>query len=221
MSEVIKNLSETIGYGLNPKGMVVVESGHFYAQDGALTDEQRYSVMIGNQIISALDVKGLRVKRMLFVDDYHGDKSIEEMGEELATLEKWGLVADEVVSEQEIAGLALVLHFLLQQKGVLELGGTNSSLPGEWGGVQLLSKNGNGETNPVCELIDAALYLEKMGKGGDNWCVTVLPDCYREEQEKTRKILEAFGMSQLPVSCVFFDKSNGEITGVETWMEGR
>ncbi len=191
----------------------VVECGHFYT--GKPFDEgQEFGVGIGLNIAQQLEVAGLTVEKWLFVDDFHG--AATEYSAEIGQLANWSFEPNKIVSEAEQTGLALVLHDLLRLRGVIEPG--QIDLPWWQGGVRLIY-NHSQYTNPSCELIDASLYIEKLGPNKDRLCVTVLPDFYKEQQEKTRKILRAYGLFKPLIMVIYFDVESGILTEINNWWE--
>jgi len=202
----------------------IVESGHVYLHPQYLeredhemiTEEELQGVKVGLLVQQLLLEAGVSVQTMLFVDDLHGNRGNEAETEikrqdVLAHFNSIGFSPDQVVYEQALMTSAAHLYGRLVQKGVIKSG--DRYLPEQYGSIQLYTEV---DKLPTCALIDAALYLKKMGPARDRATITVLPDHYLKQQDQVRYILGAVGESSLAVA-VLYVAENGEPSKYDSW----
>lgn len=230
MSQVLETHLQPSIQAVNPK-RVIVEMGHIYLspayldRDEVITDEEVQSIDIGLQVMSSLAELGIPLQSMLFVDDLHGFEDARgfdlnpELQENLqlvvSTFEEMGFTPDKVVSEAEMTSTAWYLYGLLKKKGVVNNGGRR--LSENYFNAPL--KNGSkDDERPSCSLIDAALYLTKLGPQNEGMAVTILHEKYKPQQLEVKGILSAYGLRSPNVTVVYYNDA-GEVTEVDHWSQ--
>lgn len=208
--------------------LLLIEAGHFYLHENpsagqlGFGNEQQAGLQLALQLAKEVGISALM---LLFVDDFHNNPNLdipwedEDLYENLLNnsdvknimciVEAAGLEFS-LISELAMTSTAMYLYSLLLKKGLVSKGG--KALKSEYGSISLLTKEGQ----PSCSLIDAALYLKKVGPGADRPTITFLPMQYKKQQQDVRTILTAFGYAQLPVE-VFYHDEKGEVLEVENW----
>ena len=108
-----------------------------------------------------------------------------------------GFAPDVIVTESLVAALAADVVERLRRRGRLHRKGDALYVNG--GKVRVAGKNA-----PLsCELCEAALIELKLRMA--EWCVTILPPSYREQQKRARDVLAALGHPVLTTACVYLD----------------
>lgn len=201
LSEQIQTLPITASSAL-------VEAGHIYA---GLQPEatEVMGLEIGSHVKSVLSELGMSVSTMLFVDDYNrtGDidstiKSTISYGDEL------GFSPGEIVLEKDLVQKAEEL--------IVKLSGTGATVIRKSRIRFLVGRSKDGrydyyidlKVGPkyTCEVLDAALYLEKAEKTNNGLLVTVLPDGYKQQQKKTKDLVRAAGCNA-PILNVYYNNA--------------
>ncbi|MDO8582936.1 MAG: hypothetical protein Q7R51_00210 [bacterium] len=81
--------------------------------------------------------------------------------------------------------------------------------------IKLLGKDRD-QDYPSCEVLDACVYEDKLS-GGVDAAITVLPESYRDQQNRVKKLFEIIGKVP-PVLTVFF-KPDGKIVEIDQWSD--
>lgn len=210
---------------------VLLEMGHVYLSPDYLgrdestfvTDEEMQGVQIGLALMDELCREGFPVQSILFVDDFHGFVDAEgfddnpdlenKLRDILDVFAEMGFQPDKVISEAGMTTSAWYLYSLLKQNGSVNGGAKQLS---EMYGKASLKNGTKDEERPSCSLIDAALYLTKVGPTNGNHAITVIHQKYKPQQLEVKQILLAYGMVHPNVSVVYYDDS-GEVTEIENW----
>jgi hypothetical protein len=199
--------------------LMTIEAAHFYTHNDGSGQPVGFGVEQQKAINLALEVAnkvGLPTQFMLFIDDYHGKPDLSEklwedheiydsltQNSEVTTAMDYFArhgINPELISEFHVTTAAAYLYSLLTKKGVVKKGGRG--LIDQYGGVALLTK----EEQPTCALIDAALYLKKIGPDRSQPTITVLPQRFKGQQEQVIAILRAFGISRAPIQVIYHDE---------------
>lgn len=200
-------IQEKIGVG-KPLS-VVIEAGHIYTDERPGLTHQ-IAAEIGGSLIRVLKVAGVVPVGMLFVDDYNplsGDLNIKDY---LEVLREHGFNPDRVVMESSMRDPA---ERLITELSVRELTKVKKDgkvlVKGE--DTILLRKSrilGNG---PACDALDAALYIQKRKEA--DVCLTVLPESYRDQQLRVKKVLALLG-EQVPIINIFYNEERAVDLGL-------
>lgn len=207
-----------------------IEAAHFYlyeeekGESVGFLEEQKLGVKIAIQVANKL---GITPQFLLFIDDYHGNpylhlnppENIQSLlidqveVKSAQTYFQQNGIQPQIISEWELTSTAAHLYHLLLQKGVVAKG--RRQLSNEFASVQLLTNEGD----PTCSLIDAALYLKKIGPTRTQPTITVLPIRYKSQQDQVKQILAAFGVFK-PFIIVIYHDDDGVVTNQEDWSLG-
>ncbi len=175
---------------------VVIEAGHIYA-DQQPQEEHFKGAQVARAIQHQLNTAD--VKNWLFVDDYNPDTSRLDIATYQDQLASHGFPIDRTVKESTVATWAEdIVEYLLWHGHAVQDGNGGAELQNGTG----LYKGGDYQ----CSLLDATLYLEKLGVA--DHAVTVLPATYREQQQKTADVLNALHVDQSQITRVYFDNGN-------------
>jgi hypothetical protein len=194
----------------------IIEGGHFYADQkhSPLQEEDREYAKHGIRL--ALDLHNITDESFIwwFIDNLHGEDFNQAIYKDL--LLQWGNIPIQTVYEADPGLLTEALHLTerIPSNMLLKLRKGVSLINGGGQPNQILYKNNKYTPEPMCALIDAALYLRKwefLEEKGD--CITVLPEKYRGQQKNTLDILNAIKV-RIPITNIYFDKT-GEIKLVE------
>lgn len=175
---------------------ICVEAAHIYTNETP-GDDHFFGAQIGVRIFGAISGNGARVVKMLFVDDYHPESEAALLNLPAYTdeLGRIGFAPDTVISESGLAEAALQLLGLLNGQTVRRDGKICLAKPN----LVLVAADGT----LSCNLLDAALYLEKF-KNFD-FSITVLPETYKVQQKNVRKLLKVFGHETVPFANVYYN----------------
>lgn len=185
--------------GIKPR-VVCVEAAHIYTNETPGADHF-FCAQVGVRVVEALSSNGARIVKMLFIDDYHPilEEAILNLPVYISRLEQAGFTPDMVVTESSLVESARRLLETLNGQIVERDGKLCLNKPS----LVLTAEDGT----LTCNLLDAALYLEKF-KNFD-FSITVLPEAYKAQQKNVRKLLKAFGHETVPIANVYFDTRKG------------
>ena len=177
-------------------GVVCVEAAHIYTNETP-SDDHFFCARIGARVVEALAGNGARVVKMLFVDDYHPkpEEAALNLPAYMSELERAGFAPDMVITESSLAESARSLVYSLNGQTIQRDGEICLAKPN----LALIAKNGA----LSCNILDAALYLEKFRKF--DFSITVLPEIYKAQQKNVRKLLKAFGHETVPIANVYYN----------------
>lgn len=206
-------------------GSVVLEAAHFYVQDG-VTDEVLAGAQVALDLIGLMsEIHGLSPTKMLFIDDLVNKK--EEMGfgvsfgevlhssivpGAIGILSSVGYTPDQVVMESDLIGSGNKYIQDLLGRGLAKPHSGLAMLKNGW--IRLQGKAGD-QSIPACETLDATLYVHKLSSYSG--AITVLPNGYQAQQEKTRAVLHAISGVQRPNVLVIYHNKKAEISQTEYW----
>lgn len=208
-----------------------IEAGHFYlypdtknGETRVLSPEQKIGIQLAADFAREC---GIVASFLLFVDDYHGNPFLDrewdnetienflrnhpDVQSALSLFEMSGIQPN-IISELELTSAAAYLYVRLLKRGTVGNGKRN--LIGEYKGAAVLTRDGE----PTCALIDAALYLRKIGHTKKNPTITVLPLRYKSQQEQVKNILSAFGLVKPPITVIYHD-DEGNVLEQDDWSE--
>lgn len=201
LSEQIQILSITTSTAL-------VEAGHIYA---GLQPEatEVMGLEIGSHITSVLSELGMNVSTMLFVDDYNRVGDIDStIRSSISSGHDLGFFPEQIVLEKDLV--------LRAEELIVKLSGTGATVTRKSRVRFLVGRSKDGrydyfidlKVGPkyTCEVLDAALYLEKAEKTNNGLLVTVLPDGYKGQQKRTKELVRAVGCNA-PILNVYYDKT--------------
>lgn len=195
---------------VSSQGLVIVEAAHFYAE-GGLDPLALLGAQLAIGLVNEMTGWGARVEHMLFVDDIGCKQREPDISHELASLGAIGYNPTQIVYESSLVvdGESLIGQLVQSDKtkehsGRLKL--KNGFFP-------IRGKAGN-SNSPSCEVLDSVLYIRKLQSA--QGAVTILPESYYTQQDKTRKVLQSAGVMTPNVLLVCYDQS-GEITKTQYW----
>ena len=173
-----------------------VEAAHIY-MDETPGEQHLQSATIGKRIADELSKKNLLVSKALFIDDYNPDSNswVLDVDKYVDCLMLAGFSPDIITMESSLEIPAMILFSKLK---------IENNLVHEENGIYLEKKKAclTMDGRPVCNLLDAALYVAKMSMF--DLVVTVLPRSFRGQQKKTRKILRSMGYFKLPIFNIYY-----------------
>ncbi|MBL7150907.1 hypothetical protein ISS86_03175 [Candidatus Microgenomates bacterium] len=206
---------------------VCVEAAHVYVGE-SFSEEHKLGAEIGADILAHLADLGIKSCAMLFIDDLPehnkqlnpGCYSQDPEGFQ-ASLNDHGFCPEKFVLESSLVQGAQILINKLEFKGIAKSRKRKSYAIGErrkvfprfapsapGGGLFYLERvDMFNDTTPVCAVLDAALYLEKLRES--DVCITVLSDSYKKEQERAKFLVRALGNKQTIINVYFNEE--GEI----------
>lgn|GEM_PF-3277276 len=205
-----------------------IEAGHFYlfqdekCEPVGFLSEQKKGIQLACHLATEL---GLSVQFLLFIDDYHGNPHLDKewQAEEiyhtlLNSVEVQSAcqfyhdagIQPLLLSELELTTAAA--HLYNQLVHVKAVSNGKRALIKSFGGALLLTK----ENQPSCSLIDAALYLKKIGFSRQDNTTTILPRRYKTQQDQVKNILEAIGVILPPITVIYHD-DEGRIFETDDW----
>lgn len=79
--------------------------------------------------------------------------------------------------------------------------------------IRLLGYSSEYPTLPSCEVLDLCIYQAKLQEAEE--AITFLPEDYREQQGRVRKLFQVLG-KEAPVTTVFFNNA-GAVSAVDQW----
>lgn len=181
----------------------LIEAGHIYAgnqPDGEVT----MGLEIGRALYESLVEMGMKVDTMLFIDDYNGHGSGPETLQAMQPIfETTGFFPVHIVYENNLVNSARNLQYSLpkvkqRSKSVFAVVGSDI--------IDIERTDEFNETKVTCIALDAALYLEKAKQANGGLLVTVLPQQYKPQQEKTKALARAAGCNAPILNCYFDDQ---------------
>lgn len=225
MKEVTQQINQILS--THNLSSAYVEMGHFYVDHSYLpnqdTEMHSQGIDFGTYLVDDLKQHGIKVSTMVFIDDLHTTRYFNHqdiptlVDNRLAEYKSRGFEPDITVYEKSLVDPAKKLMLVLLEKDaerknkkkILQTVPESKVIfmkhfdsQGSFDRFHLL----NGYGIPTCELLDAALYIEKnkmMSEGGI--CMTVLPVSYQNQQYRTKAILKQAGIA-IPILDLYFDK---------------
>ena len=174
--------------------VICVEAAHIYTNETP-SDDHFFCAQVGSRVVEAISGNGSSIVKMLFIDDYHPAESILDLDAYIGKLERAGFTPDEVMRESSLTESAHRLLESLNGQTVKREGKTYLDEP------NLFLVGADGTLG--CNLLDAALYLEKFEKF--DFSVTILPETYRSQQNGVRRLLKVLGHETVPVANVYYN----------------
>lgn len=193
-------------------GLVVVEAGHFYAEEG-VDDQVLAGVQVAANLLQLMvDFFSLKPDQMLLVDDI-GEKIEPFMIQAaIANLIQFGFEPEYVIYESQLVNKGKEVIESLKQKGLAKDHQGRARLKQGW--IPLQGKAGIADY-PACEVLDTVLYQQKLSQWAG--AVTILPHGYQEQQQKTKKVLQALSNIQKPNVLVVYHNKSAEVTDIGYW----
>lgn len=176
---------------------VCVEAAHIY-MDETLGAHHLEAARMGNDIAEELTERAnLSVSKVLFIDDYNPnpDSWVLDVDEYVSSISEVGFVPNLIVKESSLEIPAMVLFSKAEFENSLVRENNHIYLERK---QVCLTKDGR----PVCNLLDAALYVAKMSMF--DLVITILPRSFKSQQKNTRKILKTIGYKELPVFNIYY-----------------
>lgn len=169
----------------------LIEAGHYYLAKGPTL----WSV-VGMEIASK--IKGTHDQMIIFLDDVHPLKDVQELEKDLPLISGFNPQIDHTVLESDMVNPALTFLESLKQ---LPKKKVKQNKQGKWfyEGFPLTTADGY----PLCVLLDAGLSATKKSMGF-NHIVNVLPYFYEKEQSNLKKMVNKI-IPGLEISTVLFD----------------
>lgn len=221
----IESQIETVLKDISAKsGNAVVEAGHIYANKTASL-EQKAGLQIGALVGEKFSDLGLNITTMLFVDNYNVPENnlLTAVNSCLSAGVEAGFPIDNVVYEKEIvtSGKAQkLIDELVSEVGIQSvitrknrirlLVGRQKDGRHKYPLDLKVKKDFLNEWKYTCELIDAALYLEKASMTNNGLLVTVLPIGYRFQQGRAKDILKTLNFGA-PILNIYYHGNPQEI----------
>lgn len=187
-----------------------VEAGHIYT-DEIPSRRHEIGAIVGKNVSSVLEGMGIRVQRMLFVDDYNAQSQDLDISGYKSSISRHGFVPDQLIFESSLTKEAEKVIAALEEQNLTQA---------DRNGTIILKKDRKGEqtvvlrkspkkgATPACAALDAALYLKKSAQA--DMCVTVLHSEWKDQQDKVKKVLKALGKDNTPILEVYYT-DDGEI----------
>lgn len=195
---------------VSSQGLVVVEAAHFYAERG-LDPLALLGAQLAIDLVNEIAGWGKEVEQMLFVDDIGYKQKEPDISNELELLGGIGYTPKQIVYESSLVASGETLIGQLVRAGKTKVHGGRLKLTK--GFFPLRGKAGN-SNSPSCEVLDSVLYIRKLQSA--QGAITILPESYYTQQDKTRKVLQSAGVMTPNVLLVCYDQS-GEITKTQYW----
>lgn len=189
----------------NLDGKVIVEAGHIYTSEQP-NQEHYVGVEIGLQLAKVFQALEMETENWLFIDNYNpkleGQEEILVLDDYVSYLGKVGLKPKKIIYESDFLKKAqenldeLVDEgFTYEQKGKIILGK----------GKVTLFENGK----YFCPLLDACAYQQKLKQA--DYCVTVLPENYKQQQKDTSIILKKLGINFCHIFPYFYSSQKEDL----------
>jgi len=189
--------------------LVCVEAGHIYT-DETPNELHEVGARVGANVCTVLENMGIKIQKMLFIDDYNAESHDLNIGDYQELLSKCGFSADKLVMESSLENDAIQIIDDLEKIFLIEEN-KNGSLILKKGHKRekeiVLRKSPSMGATPACVALDTALYLKKYEEAG--LCVTILHSIWKDQQKGVQKVLKALG-KELPILSIFYSEE-GEI----------
>lgn len=198
---LIQLQKEATGADTSPP--ILIEAGHFYADKGP-GPEAIQGISVAISLLGLLDEQR-GVLKLLFVDDLiplSPQDLHSAVNSGITRVIDHGFKPDHTIYESELVAPAQASLDQLSLAGKTKDHKGRTMLKKGW--VPLTGKGGNSRL-PSCQMLDAVLYQWKLSRAGG--VITVLDKSYYEQQQQTRKVLEAIGIINPNILIVLFDKN--------------
>ncbi len=195
-------------------GSLVVEAGHFYAEKG-VDEEVLAGVQTAASLLQlAISFFNIKPDQMVLVDDIGVAIQPFMVQAAVANFIRFGFEQNNVVYESGLVSDGNVAIANLKAKRLTKEHKGRERLKKGW--IPLQGKAGIAE-HPACEVLDAVLYQRKLNQWGG--AITVLPQGYQEQQQKTKIIFQAITDIQMPNALVVYHDKQAEVTEIDYWGE--
>jgi len=229
------------GHLYEPEKIFKIVPGARTVTDEVASPEILVGIQIGTAILNTLNELGLNPQRAAFIDDtmlanhpieragdLYGDFAIRrgiyrQITSEGYTKAGWSPRREYRESNVKIQALEVVaaLQRVSSQRSDYWLSQDGRKIKYKEGGktktIKLLGKDGYDydPDYPSCEMLDLAMYKQKIEDA--EIAITVLPQRYKSQQDRVKKLFSFFDQTP-PVIIVYFDDV-GKVSDIDAWSD--